>query len=293
MAARTLSFHATRVEAEADDATTLSFLVEADGDPTVFFTMATEDAETAEVRVSWGDGKDTREECVVTLATASLAAARFKATFAEPRPAAFGPYAAVEVTFDELEEDDARGAGGALAALGKSLGPRLTLAVPGVSVQSPPKMPDLPRRHGAPVLGLLSKDVWRVGPGETVTLGLTLSNGGGALEGGIVVELAGAALEKGCVEPKSVSAAGVEAKFERKGTTASARVPGVRMPADLEIDRKADKKAPRSPTLAVSLTLVGATPGSALFTVRVLLASRTDRTGSAMVGRTLVVAPPA
>ena len=63
------------------------------------------------------------------------------------------------------------------------------------------------------------------------------------------------------------------------------------MPADLDVDRKADKKAPRPPTLPVSLVLVGAAPGSALFTVRVLLASRTDRSGSAMVGRTLVVGP--
>lgn len=289
--ARTLSFHATRIETESDDTTTLSFVVEADGEPSVFFTMIAEDEDAAEVRVSWGDGKDAREDCVLALASASLAAAKFKAAFSEPRPDAMGPYGGVEVTFDELEEDDARGAAFALSTLAKGLGSRLAIALPGVNVAAGPKMPDLPRRHGAPVLGLVSKDSWRVGPGETVTLALTMSNIGGPLEGGIVLELGGAALEKGHVEPRSVSAGGVEATFERKGTTASARVPGVRMPADLEIDRKVDKKAPRSPTLPVSLVLVGAAPGSGLFTVRVLLAARNDRTGSAMVGRTLVVAP--
>lgn len=203
-----------------------------------------------------------------------------------------GPYGAVDLTFDDLEEDDARGAATALSALAKGLGSRLAVTLPGVNLTAPPKGPDLPRRHGAPVLGVLSKDVWRAAPGETVTLGLVLSNAGGALEGGIIVELAGAALEKGCVEPKSISAGGVEATFERKGNAASARLPGVKMPADLEIDRKVDKKAPRSPTMPLSLVLAGKEVGSALFTVRVLLASRSDRTGSAMVGRTLVVGPP-
>lgn len=68
--ARTLSFHATRIETEggAQETTSLSFLVEADGDPSVFFTMLAEDEDAAEVRVSWGDGKDTREECVLALA---------------------------------------------------------------------------------------------------------------------------------------------------------------------------------------------------------------------------------
>lgn len=289
--ARTLSFHATRIETEGGDgdASSLSFQVEADGDPTVFFTMVAEDEEAAEVRISWGDGKDAREECVATLASATLVVAKFKAVLAEPRPAAMGPYGGVELTFDELDEDDARSAGHALSSLAKGLGSRLQITLPGIELGAPPKGPDLPRRHGAPVLGLVSKDTWKTAPGETLTLGLTLSNGGGALDGGIVVELGGAALEKGCIEPKSVAAGGGEASFEKKGNVAHARLPGVKMPADLEVDRKADKKAPRSPSIPVTLVVAGAKAGSALFTVRVLLAAKNDRTGSAMVGRTLVV----
>ena len=289
--ARTLSFHATRIETDggAEEITTLSFVVEADGDPSVYFTMVAEDEDAAEVRVSWGDGKEAREECVLALASASLAAARFKAAFAEPRPAAMGPYGAVEVTFDELEEDDARSAAGALSTLVKGLGARLAITLPGVSLTALPKIPDFPRRHGAPVLGLLSKDAWKTRAGEPLALSLTLSNGGGPLEGGIVVEVAGAALEKGCIEPRSVNAAGAEASFERKGNVASARVTAVRLPADLDVDRRADKKAPKPPALSFTLTIAGKSVGSALLTVRVLPASRNDRAGSAMVGRPVVV----
>lgn len=287
--ARTLSFQATRIETELEETTSLSFVVESDGDPSVFFTMIAEDEEAAEVRVSWGDGKDSREECVLSLASAMLAPGRFKAAFADPRPAAMGPYGAVEVAFEELDEDDARGAAVALSALGKALGPRLTITVPGVGPGLGPKMPDLPRRHGAPVLGVVSKSTWATGTGQSLTLALTVSNGGGALDGGIVVELGGAALEKGHVEPRTASVAGGEASFERKGMVAVARLPGVRIPADLEIDRKVDKKAPRSPSIPLEVVVEGQKPGAGLFTVRVLVAARGDRTGSAMVGRTLVV----
>lgn len=291
--ARTLSFHATRVEAEAgeQEPASLSFAVEADGDPSTYFNMMVEDADMSEVRVGWGDGKDARDECVLVLSSAILAQGKFKAAFGEPRPSEIGPYGAVEVTFDELEADEAGAVAGALSALAAGLGAKLSISLPGVELGAAKKAPDVPRRHGAPVLGLLSTQQWRVAPGQTVSLALTLSNGGGPLDGGIVVELGGAALEKGFIEPKSVAASGGEGTFERRGNIAVAKVPGVRLQADLEVDRKVDKKAHRPPSLGVTVAVTGVTPGSALFTVRVLAAARNDRSGSAMVGRTLVVAP--
>lgn len=287
--ARTLSFRATRIDAEAQDAPSVSFAVDSDGDPSTYFGMMLEDPDVPEVRASWGDGRDARDEQVLVLKSVALARGRFSAAFASPSD---GPYAGVEITFDALEDDDASAVGAALAALAAGLGPKLSIELPGVALGSPKKgPPDVPRRKGAPVLGLLSRHEWRVAPGATVELSLTLSNGGGPLEGGVVLELAGAALERGLVEPMSAAVGRAEASFERRGHLAVARLPDVGLPADLDVDRNTDKKAPRPPALALTVRVAGASPGAGLLTVRALAAARTDRAGSAMVGRTLVVAP--
>ena len=74
----------------------------------------------------------------------------------DPRPSALGPYAGVDLSFEALEEDDARGAAQALSSFQKALGPRLDVKLPGIDLGMPAKGPDLPRRHGAPVLGLVA-----------------------------------------------------------------------------------------------------------------------------------------
>lgn len=288
--ARTLSFHASRVDAEAHDTPSVSFAVDADGDPSTYFGMMLEDPDVPEVRVSWGDGRDARDEQVLVLTSVALARGRFRAAFGESSEA--GPYAGVEVTFDALEDDDASALAAALAALASGLGKKLSIELPGVEVGSPKKsVPDVPRRRGAPVLGLLSKQDWRVTTGGTVELALTLSNGGGPLEAGLVLEVGGAALSRGLVEPKSAASAGAEGAFERRGDLAIARLPELRLLADLDVDRNADKKAPRPPAIALTVRIAGASAGSGLLTVRALAGGRTDRAGSAMVGRTLVVEP--
>ncbi len=289
--ARTLSFRATRVEAEAGDNAVAgaSFEIETDGDPSTYFSMMLEDPDVPEVRVSWGDGSDGRDEAVVALASANLARDRFTATFANARASDVGPYGGVDITFGALDEEEASVLGAALGALAHGLGAKLSVALPGVEVEVVKKVPAVPRRTGAPVLGLVSTQPWQAALGETVALTLTLSNLGGSLDKGIHLELAGAALEAGRVDPKKVSASGAEAVFEREGRTAFAHLPGLRVPADYDVDRKADKKAPRPPVLTLTVFVAGASEGSGLFTVRALPAGRNDRSGSAMVGRTFVV----
>ncbi|MBZ0118662.1 MAG: hypothetical protein K8H88_16785, partial [Sandaracinaceae bacterium] len=291
--ARKLSFHATRVEAEPGDgdAATLSFLVDADGDASTYFTLVADDEEDA-VRVSWGDGKDARDECVVKLESAALALDKFRAEIAEPRPKAFGPYGSVELSFDTLEEDEASAAAGALVALAKHLGDKLTLTVPGVtvaSVTSGSTQTAVPRRVGPPTLGVASKSTWRAKPASELALALTVSNIGGALEGGVMVEVAGPALEASLVAPTKLSGKGGEAVFEHRGKTASAHLPDLKMPADLDVDRRADKKAAKPPTTELTLSVVAHKAGSGLLTVRITPAGRRDRGGSALVGRTFVI----
>lgn len=282
--ARNLSFHATRVQADPQDSPSISLEVEADGDPSTYFGMMIEDPDVPEVRISWGDGRESRDEHVVALTSASLAPTRLCAAFGESS----GRYAGADVSFDALEEDDANALAAALTALASGLGSKLSIS--GIELAAPAKRaPELPRRRGAPMLGLLTRHEWRVAAGADGRLDLTLSNLGGPLDGGILVELGGAALERALVEPKSAAIAGAEAVFERRGNVATAALPDVRLLADLEIDRKANKKAPPPPEIALTVRITGASPGSGLFTVRVLVGTRGDRSGSALVGRTLVV----
>jgi len=194
-----------------------------------------------------------------------------------------------EPPFDALEDDEASGAASALAALAKGLAEKLAVS-PTVKVAPASAAPSLPRRVGAPTLGVASKGQWRAAPQAELELVLLLSNIGGALETGVVIEVAGPALEASLVAPRLASGKSVaEASFEKIGSSARATLPDVRLPADLDVDRRADKKAARPPTTELTVSLLAAKAGSGLLTVRVIPAGRPDRSGSAMVGRTLVV----
>lgn len=294
-AARRLSFRATLVQHEsaAGEVASLSFEIETDGDPSVYFSMMVEDPDQAEVRVSWGDGTDARDECVLALASAEVEPDRFRADFREPRPEDAGPYVGVDITFEPLEDGDARAATRALGAMmGRPVAPAPNER-PAVARPTSARVPapaGTPLRKGPPTLGLspAAPRVWRTQVSAPVELVLSMSNLGGALEG-VVIEIGGAALESGLVTPDRVAIGGSEASFDRQGSVATAFLPSARLSASLEGERT--RTSPPPPSLPLRITMLGARPGAALVTVRACPAGRPDRTGSAMCGRSIVVDP--
>lgn len=114
----TLSFTATRVHEHIDeDVQTLSFEVEADGDPLVYLTLMNEDPSSCCARIWWGNGKEGADECTVHIASIRFTRTSFAVELAEPRPQCLGPYGAFAIAFDELDEPDARAAAEALVAI--------------------------------------------------------------------------------------------------------------------------------------------------------------------------------
>jgi hypothetical protein len=284
--ARPLSFRATRVEHDPTGPT-LAFTVEADGDPNVFFSMTMEEPEEKSVRVHWGDGEDGRDECVLQLMKASLSFDKFEAELTELDPDTF-PYSGVALSFEKLDEMEASGAAGVLAQLAQ-LGDALKLA-PGISATAPTRASILPRRVGAPMLGVAAKGQWSASARSDLDLVLLLSNLGGALESGVLIEVAGAALDAKLVAPRTIRGTGGQASFEQAGSVARASLPELKLAADFDVDRRADKKAARPPTTELKLSIQAQKAGSGLLTVRVIPGGRPDRSGSAMVGRTIVIA---
>lgn len=292
--ARPLSFHATDVESEhgPHSAVSLSFSVEADGgDPTVHFAMTSEDADEGEgavVRVAWGDGKDGRDESVVELSKVTLARGRFECAFVEPLPESLGPCSAVVVTFDALEPSEELSAVRALQALVPSLGDKLVVPVQAPAPMKVAVLPGGPRKLGGPSLGITcSSAPWHAQTKGELTIELKLTNLGGPLNAGVMVEIGGAALEGGRVSPKTITSETGTVTIERKGTIATANMPLVRIPADLDIDRRIEKKAPRSPTLMLTMKLDAEKSGSGLLTIRMRPIGRDD--SRTMVGRQVVV----
>lgn len=287
--ARPLSFHATDVRAEAGphEVVAVEFIVEGDDDQLVFFLMMAEEADDNEgtvVRVSWGNGQDGRDESVVELASLSLTATRFDVAFAEPRPASLGPCASVAVTFEALEPGAASLLSRALFELAASLGDKLSVPAAAIAAKV---VPTVPRRVGPPSLGLAAAlTTWRTNVSSELTLALTLTNLGGALEG-VQIEIGGAALDGGLVIGRAVTGDDSEAKLEAKSTVAVASLPSVRLPADFDVDRSVDRKAAPAPRVALGVKLVGMRAGSGLLTVRVRPLGKTA--GSAMVGHMLVI----
>ena len=145
----------------------------------------------------------------------------------------------------------------------------------------------MPRRVGPPSLGLAAAlTTWRTNVSSELTLALTLTNLGGALEG-VQIEIGGAALDGGLVIGRAVTGDDSEAKLEAKSTVAVASLPSVRLPADFDVDRSVDRKAAPAPRVALGVKLVGMRAGSGLLTVRVRPLGKTA--GSAMVGHMLVI----
>ena len=283
----TFSFHATRVKADADEETaTLAFEVEGDGDPSVFFTLCPDPDGEAAVRLWWADGKDARDEVSISLASVELLAEKFVAAFQDPSAEVAGRYSGVSITFEALEEADAREALEALALIAPTL------------VKLPEKKPvpsratvlsEGPRRRGAPMLGVASRSSWQVKVKKSLDIELLVSNRGGPLQGGVVVEVAAAALEEGLIEARAVAGSGPAAAFDRKGRIAAAVIPDLAIPADLDIDRRSHKDAAPPPVAVLTLTLQALRVGSSLLTVRVIPARNPDRSGGAMCGRSFVV----
>jgi hypothetical protein len=288
-----LSFHATRIEAETEaDAPSLAFEIESDADATVFFRVSSEDE--AQVRVSLGNGKKTVEDCVIRFASVELVQKKFKAAFAEPRPAEIGTYKTVEITFDELEPDDAGLAVDALTKLTKGLGDKAKIDIPGAKPPpvNVPRPSFVPRRTGSPQLGLLAhaEVAWKARAGQTLALKVSIANHGGKLEAGLDVELGGAAIETGFIEAKEVEALGEKAAFTRKGSIAIAELAAATIEADLDIDRRAARgQADGSPAIEAVVSVKAVKAGKGLLTVRAIPKSKLGRTGGAMVGRPIVV----
>jgi hypothetical protein len=275
----TLSFRATKVTAEVgDEVQTLGFEIEVDGEPSVYFTAVNE-AEGG-IRVSWGDGKQSRDECVVTVAAAALEEERFTLEYKEPDPERVGPYRAVEIAFEALDEDAAPEAA---EAFGKLFGPK----------DQRPVVLEGPRRRGTPSFGLAaaSRDAWRVKVGGDVSLDVVLSNTGGPVSG-IALDVAGPAVAAGQVEVVEARTQGKSVRLETKGGTARGLLEHVRVEADLDIDRKGagGKGAPRPPSFTLTVVVRGKAPGQQLLTLRAIPRTADGR-GGAMVGRTIVVEP--
>lgn len=113
-----LSFTATRVREEIyNDVQTLSFEVEADGDPLVYLTVMNQDPSSSCARIWWANRNEGADECVVHIASAHFTRTSFGMALAEPRPKCLGPYGAFEIAFEELEESEARAAAEALLAI--------------------------------------------------------------------------------------------------------------------------------------------------------------------------------
>jgi hypothetical protein len=289
-----LSFHATRIEAEVEaDAPSLSFEVDSDADASVYFRVSSEDE--AQVRVSLANGKKSVEDCVIRFASVELVPKKFKAAFAEPRPSEIGTFKAVEITFDELEPDDAGLAVDALTKLTKALGEKAKIDIPGAKpppAVAPSRPSFVPRRTGSPQLGLVAQadSPWKGKPGQTIAIKVAIANHGGKLDMGLDVELGGAAIESGCVEAKEVEALGEKGAFAKKGTIAFAELAGTKIEADLDIDRKAARgQADGAPVIEATVSVKAVKAGKGLLTIRAIPKSKVGRTGGAMVGRPIVV----
>jgi hypothetical protein len=273
--AKKLSFHATKVTAEVSgEVQSLTFEVEQEGDPTVYFAMMNEGE--GSIRVSWSDGKLGQDECSVIVASVALEKARFKLDYKEPDAAKVGPYKGVELTFEELDEEAAPDVAEAFAKL---FGPK----------QVKPAY-EGPRRRGTPQLGVLaaSRNEWRATVGKDVPLEILISNVGGGVQG-ISLEIGGPAVAANQVEVREAKSQGKIAKFETKSGVARAVLEQTKVEADFDIDRKAmGKDAPPPPKFPFTVVVRGKTKGQGLLTVRVIPRTADGR-GAAMVGRTIVV----
>jgi hypothetical protein len=287
-----LSFHATKVTAEVEpEEISLAFEVERDdGEPSVFVRLS-KDA-PGSVGLAWGDGKSERDDAPVAVTSPAFAKTSFRLDFVSPDDATTGPYKGIEITFDELEEEDAAAAAEAFAqvlAPPKPAPKTAGAAKPGAgkAVVGPDGLTGH-RKRGNPQLGVLAtaRTDWRMKVGEELTLELMVSNTGGAAEG-ISIDIGGAALAH--IEVRDAAAQTKSGTLDAQKTAVRATLAHVRVDPDYDIDRKAaGRDAPAMPKFPLTVTVRGKTPGQALLTVRVTPRTADGR-GSAMVGRTIFV----
>jgi len=104
---RLLKFHATSVGVSLEEEVqTLSFQVNADGDPTIYLSIMNEVDPSNGVRIWWGDGVESRDECTTKIVTVLLEPGRFSGQFEDRRPSCLGGYAGFDISFQAPEDEE-------------------------------------------------------------------------------------------------------------------------------------------------------------------------------------------
>ncbi len=144
------------------------------------------------------------------------------------------------------------------------------------------------RAEGSPVLAMRpdQSTPWRANLKETTALRLQVMNRGGPLAG-MYVEVAGNAVAEGLIASEEVTLGGAKGQFEKKGSAFRAEISDAKLDAHFADASRADP----APSIELVVKLRAERPGNGLMTVRVGPLGATGIMGSAMEGRSFVVAP--
>jgi hypothetical protein len=237
------------------------------------------------VRAWWGASGEGRDEVVVRIASLALDPSRLRVAFEAPLPSGM-PYAGVDVSFDPLSDRELAHLGEAAATLGTGLGDRVRIAIAEDVRHGAAPQPIAPRRTGPPLLALAALGEWRASTSSATELALVLSNRGGPCAAEAVVQIEGDAVERGLVEPRSVTLDGLPIRLVGAGSFRRASLGLLALPPDLDLDRGISPRAPEPPCASLKVALQGRAPGRGLLVVRVT--SSTPGT-SVMCGRSITV----
>jgi hypothetical protein len=164
------------------------------------------------------------------------------------------------------------------------------LAMPDFKPPPPPiaKPEKRKRAEGSPVLAMKPDQAtpWKATVKEAAALRLLVMNRGGPLSG-MYVELAGNAVSDALIEAEDATLGGAKARFEKKGSSFRAEISDAHLDAHFADASRADP----APSIDLVVRIRAQRAGNALMTVRVGPLGATGITGSAMEGRSFVVAP--
>lgn len=146
--------------------------------------------------------------------------------------------------------------------------------------------------EGPPALGLNNKErAWRTSLGEPLTLSFDIPSNGGPGTG-LFFEVTGDVLKNGLLKPVEIQLGDQTVSFQGAGATWKAELPQVPIEAAFAAANPRTKQIfPQSNTkLSARVRFDSVAKGQGLLMVRVSPLAATGRSGSAMDGRTVIVA---